>query len=138
MSLVSILVAAALQIAPSPDEGGAGPRRELIFVPPMPGPEPADLSPASDCLMLDQVRSTRIIPGTGIVYVVSSRRQFINRVRGSAGALAEGQVMVIRRTGPLLCAGDVVQLVDGLTGAATSFVGLGKFEHYDPPVARRR
>lgn len=131
MTLVSIVLAAALQVASA---SGNALAREIVFVPPMPGPAPVmEVVANTDCIALDRVRSTRIIRGTGIVYEMSRRTRFINRLRSGARHLSEGQVLLIRRHGPLLCAGDTVYLVDGLTGAAVSFVGLGVFERYDEP-----
>ena len=129
LSPVLMLIAAALQVA-GPAQG------ELIFVPPMPEPSPASPAPGPDCLMLDQVRSTRIIAGTGIVYRLSSRRQFINRLRGRADALTSSQVMLVRTSRPLLCAGDIVYLAEGPGGEGLTFVGLGRFERYDPSIAQ--
>lgn len=139
MSRVLILIAAAFQaMAPAGGTMRHALGADLIFVPPVPDDQPAPVGGEAECLALDQVRATRIIAGTGIVYKVSNHRQFINRVRGQGDALADGQVLHIRSKGPLLCAGDVVYLLDGLTGASVSFVGLGRFERYDAPVARRR
>lgn len=131
-----MLIAVALQIAaPAEEARASGATGDLIFVPPMPEPLPADQPPATECLMLDQVRSTRIIAGTGIVYRLSGRRHLINRLRGRANALTNGQVMLVRKSSPLLCAGDIVYLADGSGGAGMTFVGLGKFERYEPSIA---
>lgn len=133
-----MLIAAALQVAApaaavARDTGASG---DLIFVPPMSDASPVGDVPGPDCLMLDQVRSTRIIPETGIVYRLSSRREFINRLRGNAGALKGRQVILMRTSRPLLCAGDIVYLADGSGGAGMTFVGLGRFERYDPAMAQ--
>ncbi len=138
MSRVLILIAAALQ-AVMPGQTGADlvPSADLIFVPPVPEDQPVSLPATAECLALAQVRATRIIAGTGIVYQISSRRQFINRVRGNADMLQEGQIMHVRTSGSMLCAGDIVYLLDGLTGASVRFVGLGKFERYDGGLGQR-
>lgn len=138
MSRLLILIAAALQIAvPAAAEQGVAASAELIFVPPVPDDQPVRPAATAQCLALAQVRATRIIAGTGIVYRISSRRQFINRVRGDAAMLKEGQILHIRTGGSLLCAGDVVYLLDGLTGTSVRFVGLGSFEPYDGAMTQR-
>lgn len=138
MSRLLILIAAALQIAvPAAETPRLAARADLIFVPPVPDDQPVRPAATAQCLALAQVRATRVIAGTGIVYRISSRRQFINRVRGDADMLKEGQIIHIRTSGSLLCAGDVVYLLDGLTGTSVRFVGLGRFEPYDAPVAQR-
>lgn len=138
VSRLLILIAAALQIAaPAAEQPTLAASADLIFVPPMPDDQPVRPVATAQCLSLAQVRATRIIAGTGIVYRISSRRQFINRVRGDADMLKEGQIMHIRTSGSLLCAGDVVYLLDGLTGSSVRFVGLGRFEPYDGPLAQQ-
>lgn len=84
----------------------------------------------ANCIALDRVRSTQIISGTGIVYHMAGRTRFINRLRSGADRLAEGQIMLVRSPHRLLCSGDIVYLLDGLTGSTISFVGLGAFEQY--------
>jgi len=97
------------------------------------GPEPETgrgRGGASHCIALDRVRSTQIISGTGIIYHMAGRMRFINRLRSGADRLVEGQIMLVRSPHRLLCSGDIVYLLDGLTGSTVSFVGLGAFERY--------
>lgn len=131
MALSSMLLAAVLQSLPPSAAAAAA---ELIFVPPLPLAVLQETPAARECLAMHRVRSARIISGTGIEYELTRRERFINRVRGRARGLAQGQVMLVRSSGPLLCAGDTVYILDGTTGAVVSFVGLGRFEPIDSPA----
>lgn len=117
----------ALQPAPS---AATQPVREMMFVPPVPDdaswPGPA----AATCISTHRVRSTRIVRGTGIIYEMSGRKRYINRLRFGASQLDQRDFILIRSPSGLLCAGDVLQLIDGVTGGRSIIVGLGRFERF--------
>lgn len=101
---------------------------EMVFVPlvadDMDWPGPA----AATCISTHRIRSTRIVRGTGIIYEMSGKKRYINRLRFGAAQLDQRDIILIRSPSGLLCAGDTLQLIDGVTGSRSIFVGLGSFE----------
>ena len=85
-----------------------------------------------DCLDIKDIRSTRIIDRTAILYEATGGRLFVNRPEG-AGTLHRADVMVNKVWGGRLCEVDVVDLLDGGAHIPTGFVMLGKFVPYTEP-----
>lgn len=125
--------AVALLSASAAAAQAAGPvGANLIFVPPMGNQAVHLIDSGTKCIAMHRVRSTRIIAGEGIVYQLTGRKAVINRPRHGGNRLARNQILITRTNGPMLCAGDIVHLADGLPGMTTGFVALGRFEHYQP------
>lgn len=125
--------AVALLSASAAAAQAAGPvGANLIFVPPMGNQAVHLIDSGTNCIAMNRVRSTRIIAGEGIVYQLTGRKAVINRPRHGGKRLARNQILITRTSGPMLCAGDIVHLADGLPGMTTGFVALGRFEHYQP------
>lgn len=83
-----------------------------------------------DCVDLRQVRSTRIIQGTAIVYD-TGRTLYVNRPRGGAESLSDWDMMVTRTPTGRLCSVDVVELRDRASPHMMSgLVFLGEFVPY--------
>ena len=82
------------------------------------------------CIDPQQVRSTRIVEGTAIVYD-DGGRLYVQRPRGGGAALRRDDVLVSRIQGGQLCRGDVVTLVEPVTRAQRGFVVLGAFAVFE-------
>jgi hypothetical protein len=82
-----------------------------------------------DCINLRNVRSSRIIDDTAIVYEVGSTL-YVNRPRGGAESLDRWDTMVTRPFGSRLCSIDTIKLVDPTSWMLTGIVFLGDFVPY--------
>jgi hypothetical protein len=81
-----------------------------------------------DCIPLHQIRSTRIIDRTAIVWEAGST-VYVNRPAG-AQSLDQWDVLVTKPFGSRLCSIDSVRLVDSGTRMTSGFVHLGAFVPY--------
>lgn len=88
------------------------------------------------CLMLSQIRSSRIIDRIGILYETSGGKLYLNRPRSGASSLDWTDILLTETHGPQLCSIDIVRLVDRSAGFQTGFVGLGDFVPYTKPGKR--
>jgi hypothetical protein len=82
-----------------------------------------------DCIEPTDVRSTRIIDGTAIVYDTGGRL-YVNRP-GGASHLRRDDVLVTRIEGGQLCRIDSIRLLDAATRSVRGFVVLGRFVPYE-------
>ena len=82
-----------------------------------------------DCINLRNVRSSRIIPGTAIVYDAGSTI-YVNRPRGGASSLDSWDVLVTKLHSSQLCSIDTVQLQDSSSRMLSGIVFLGDFVPY--------
>ena len=82
-----------------------------------------------DCISLRQVRSSRIIDDTAIVYDAGGTL-YVNRPRAGAESLDQWDTLVTRLHSDRLCSVDVVQLYDGGSNFRTGSVFLDKFVPY--------
>lgn len=83
-----------------------------------------------DCIDPQQVRSTRIIGGTAIVYDTGARL-YVNRPQAGAGSLRSDDVLISRIEGGQLCRIDTIRLDDAVTRMQRGFVVLGDFVPYE-------
>ena len=83
----------------------------------------------TDCINLQQIRSTRIIDRTAIIYDMGSIR-FVNRPRGGAESLSQWDTLVTDTHSSQLCSIDVVKLYDSSARMPAGFVFLGEFVPY--------
>ena len=90
-----------------------------------------------DCVNMRQIRSTRIIDGTAIVYEASGGKLYVNRPESGAESLNDWDVMVTNTHSNRLCDIDVVRLVNRHGGFNTGLVFLGRFVPYTKPKADR-
>jgi hypothetical protein len=84
------------------------------------------------CISLHNLRSSRIIDGTAIVYDAGSTL-YVNRPREGRESLDRWDVLVTRPFGSQLCNVDVVHLYDTNSRFQTGFVFLGDFVPYRKP-----
>ena len=82
-----------------------------------------------DCVNLRQVRSTRVIAGTGILYDTGSTI-YLNRPTSGARSLDRWDTLVTRLHSSHLCSVDVVHLYDSGSRMQSGFVFLDKFVPY--------
>jgi hypothetical protein len=82
-----------------------------------------------DCIDLHRVRSSRVIPGTAIIYDAGGVI-YVNRPRNGADELNQWDAMVTRTPSTRLCSVDTVTLVDQVSQTMTGVVFLGDFVPY--------
>jgi hypothetical protein len=82
-----------------------------------------------NCLSLRNIRSSRIIDRTAIVYQVGNTL-YVNRPRAGADSLDQWDVLVTRTFSSQLCSIEVVHLYDSSSHFQTGFVLLGDFVPY--------
>jgi hypothetical protein len=85
-----------------------------------------------DCVRLNQVRSSRIIDGTAILYEEGGTI-YVNRPRRGAESLSNWDTLVTKTFGSELCSIDVVRLYDLSAHMERGAVFLGEFVPYRRP-----
>ncbi len=83
-----------------------------------------------DCINLRDIRSSRIIEDTAIVYEGPGNTLWVNRPRAGADTLDSWDVLVTNTHSSQLCRVDVVRLYDTTARMQTGFVFLGDFVPY--------
>lgn len=83
-----------------------------------------------DCLYLRDIRSTRIIDRTAILYETRGGTIYVNKPDGGAGSLDKWDILVTDTHLSQLCDIDIVQLFDVTSRIQTGFVQLGEFVPY--------
>ena len=84
------------------------------------------------CVNLRNIRSSRIIDRTAIIYDAGGTL-YVNRPRSGRESLDQWDVLVTRPFGSQLCSIDVVQLYDTASRMQTGSVFLGDFVPYRKP-----
>ena len=82
-----------------------------------------------DCIQLRDIRSSRIIDGTAILYDTGTTL-YLNRPDSGASWLDDNDVLVADTHSSQLCSIDVVRLFDNASHTPDGSVGLGKFIPY--------
>jgi len=82
------------------------------------------------CLNLRDIRSTRIIDRTAIVYEMTGGLIYVNTPKGGANSLDKWDVLVTDTHSSQLCDIDVVKLYDASSRMSSGFVNLGPFIPY--------
>jgi hypothetical protein len=85
-----------------------------------------------DCIQLRNIRSSRIIDRTAIVYD-TGRTLYVNRPRNGQESLNDWDVLVTNTHSSRLCSIDTVQLYDSGSGMFSGVVFLGEFVPYRRP-----
>jgi hypothetical protein len=81
------------------------------------------------CINLSNVRGTRIIRGTALIYDAGNVK-YVNRPRGGAEQLDHWDTLVTRLSTNQLCRPDIVRLYDSASRFETGFISLGDFVPY--------
>lgn len=87
----------------------------------------------TDCIFLRDIRSSKIIDKTAIVYEMSNGLIYVNRPKSGASSLDWTNVMVTDTHSSQLCSIDTVKLYDTGVRMTTGWVGLGDFVPYPRP-----
>ena len=82
------------------------------------------------CLNLRDIRSTRIIDRTAIIYETTGGVIYVNTPKGGASSLDKWDVLVTDTHSSQLCDIDVVKLYDASSRMSSGFVNLGRFVPY--------
>lgn len=90
------------------------------------------------CLRLNDIRSSRIVDGTAIVYQGMNGTLYINRPASGAPFLHDGLTLVTDTHTDQLCNVDVVRLMDMTSRMPAGSVGLGQFVPYPAPHRHAR
>lgn len=88
-----------------------------------------------DCINLRNVRSSRIINDTAIIYDVG-RTLYVNRPRGGAQSLNSWDILVTKTFSDRLCSIDTITLYDASSRIPGGIVFLGDFVPYRKVAAR--
>ena len=83
-----------------------------------------------DCLSLRDIRSTRIIDRTAIIYETHGGTIYVNTPEGGARSLDKWDVLVTDTHSSQLCDIDIVRLFDTGSHIQSGFVNLGEFVPY--------
>lgn len=83
-----------------------------------------------DCINLRDIRSSKIVDRTAIVYQMNNGVVYVNRPKTGAESLDWDDVLVTDTHSSQLCSIDTVKLYDTGIRSVTGWVGLGKFVPY--------
>ncbi len=88
--------------------------------------------PAINCLPPSvRSRNLEVIDDSTFAYVDSSRRVYVNHVRGGCSNLGSGfYTLVVRSSGSGVCSGDIADVADVRTGMTYGSCALGQFVPY--------
>jgi hypothetical protein len=89
-----------------------------------------------NCIPLRNIRSTRVLDGTAIVYEGNGGRLYVNRPDAGAASLRRNDTLVTKTWGSQLCSLDTVRLLDWGSRFEHGFVGLGTFVPYARPKTK--
>lgn len=89
-----------------------------------------------DCLEQRNIRSTRIIDRSAIIYD-TGRVLYVNRPTSGVNFLDRSDVLVTDTHSSRLCSIDIVRLYDQGSRMQSGSLGLGKFVPYTRPERRR-
>ncbi len=109
--------------SPTPIESIAD-RPGMIFI------SPLEVYETTECIPLNQVRSTRVIDRTGIAYEMPDRKVWFNRPRWGASMLDEDLVILTSAHANMICSGDIVRFLGNSPVGLRSAIALGSFVRY--------
>jgi len=121
---VSLLAALAVPAAAAPRDGEADLAKAIAG---------RTAGKPVDCIQLRNIRSSRIIDRTAIVYEMNNGTIYVNRPRSGAESLDWTDVLVTETFTSQLCSIDVVKLYDTGIRMTTGWVGLDAFVPYTKP-----
>ena len=126
MRNLSLLTAAVLVAASAPAAGAPRPDQEARLSRALEGRVAGE---PVDCINMRNIRSSRIIDRTAIIYDAGSTI-YVNRPREGRESLHRSDTLVTKLHSSQLCSIDVVQLYNAGTGFQSGFVFLGEFVPY--------
>ena len=125
--LISLLAAAVLTSVPATAQSPRAERGEAKLEKLLQGRVAGD---PTNCITLRPGHSSRIIPGTAIVYEGPGNTLYVNRPHSGAESLSPFDVLVTRPFSNRLCRVDSVRLFDPASRMQTGVVFLGDFVPY--------
>lgn len=87
----------------------------------------------TDCLFLRDIRSSRIIDNTAILYETRGGTLYVNRPEAGRESLDQWDTLVTDTHSSRLCDVDVVKLYDTSARMMSGMVFLGDFVPYEKP-----
>lgn len=84
------------------------------------------------CIQLRDVRSTRVIDKTAIIYD-TGRTLYVNRPKAGAAFLRDDVILITDTRSSELCSIDIVKFMDPGSKMLTGSAGLGEFVPYTKP-----
>lgn len=87
----------------------------------------------TDCLYLRDIRSTKIIDRTAVLYEMNNGTIYVNRPASGASFLNDNYSLVTDTHSSQLCSIDIVRLYDFVSRFEVGSVGLGPFVPYAKP-----
>lgn len=87
----------------------------------------------TDCLYQRDIRSTRIIDRTAILYEMNNGTIYVNRPASGASFLNSNYALVTNTHSSQLCSIDIVRLYDFVSRFEAGSIGLGPFVPYQRP-----
>lgn len=111
---------------------GSEPTRESAQLSPALAKELAGRTPGppTSCIRLHEIRSSRIVDETAIIYETSAQRWYVNRPPGGCPGLNPSRTLVTRTSTNSLCSGDIVRIIDPPGPIEYGSCGLGQFVPY--------
>ena len=86
--------------------------------------------PPQTCVQQRQLRGNRSAGDTLVFEGTSRSLVYLNRPAGGCPELSPGRALVTRTPSTQLCAGDIAQVVDPVSGIFYGACGLGEFTPY--------
>ena len=84
----------------------------------------------TDCIYQRNIRSSRIIDGTAILYEMNDGSIILNRPTSGADFLRRDLALVTKSYSDQLCGVDIVRLYDPVARFESGSIGLGPFVPY--------
>jgi len=84
----------------------------------------------TSCINLRDIRSTRIVDTSAIIYETSASRWYVNRPPSGCPGLRPERALVSRTPSTSLCSGDIVRIIDPPSPIEYGACGLGQFVPY--------
>ncbi len=122
---VVALAGIAAQAAPSRAERGAAELARAL--------EGRTAGEPVRCLNMSDIRSSRIITGTAVLYETTNGTLYLNRPRGGARSLDRDDILVSRVFGSRICAPETIHLLSPPSHIPSGFISLGDFVPYRKP-----
>lgn len=132
MRFISSIAAAAMLLAGSAAIAKSNPEAELAQE-----IEGRVAGAPVKCISLTNIRNTRIIDNTAIIYDAGSTI-YVNRPRGGAEHLDDWDILVTKVHGSQLCTPEMVNLLDRSSRMTSGWVSLGDFVPYKKIKTARR
>ena len=84
----------------------------------------------TDCIYQHDIRSSRIVDRTAIIYEMNNGLIYLNRPESGANTMHWDDVLVTDTHGPELCRVDIIRLYNSSARMQTGFISPGKFVPY--------